>query len=212
MTEKGPRVVVFGAGGHGKVVCDVLLAGGVRVEGFIDDHAAPGTRVLDLPVLGGRAWLLENGGPFEVALGIGKNEWRAESAAFCTAHRLPLRTAVHPTAAVSASARLGPGTAVMACAAVNPDAVVGTGVIVNTGAVVEHDAKIGDFAHLSPNSAMGGNVTIGAFAHVGVGASLLPGVCVGDGTVVGGGAVVVRDLPAHVVARGVPARVARTIG
>lgn len=39
-----------------------------------------------------------------------------------------------------------------------------------------------------------------------------PGVTIGDHTVVGAGAVVTRDLPAGVVAMGVPARVIREIG
>ena len=39
-----------------------------------------------------------------------------------------------------------------------------------------------------------------------------PGVTIGDDTVVGAGAVVTHDLPAGVVALGVPARVVREIG
>jgi sugar O-acyltransferase (sialic acid O-acetyltransferase NeuD family) len=202
------RVVVFGGGGHGKVVCDILLAAGARVEGFIDDQ--PKTEVLGLPVLGARAWLLEHP-RYHVALGVGDNARRATIAAFCETNNLVLTTAIHPRATVASSARIGAGAAIMAGAIINPDAILGAGVIVNTGAVVEHDNHIGAFAHISPNAALGGNVRIGDGAHIGIGATVLPGVCVGDGTVVGGGAVVVRDLPAHVVARGVPARVARRL-
>ncbi len=39
-----------------------------------------------------------------------------------------------------------------------------------------------------------------------------PGVTIGQDTVVGAGAVVTKDLPAGVVAAGVPARVLREIG
>jgi hypothetical protein len=39
-----------------------------------------------------------------------------------------------------------------------------------------------------------------------------PNVTIGDDTVVGAGSVVTRDLPAGVVAAGVPARVIREIG
>jgi maltose O-acetyltransferase len=47
---------------------------------------------------------------------------------------------------------------------------------------------------------------------LGGGAIVCPGVTIGENTVVGAGAVVTRDLPAGVVAAGVPARVLREIG
>ncbi|MEW6900246.1 hypothetical protein [Trueperella pyogenes] len=44
---------------------------------------------------------------------------------------------------------------------------------------------------------------------LGAGVMVAPGVTIGENTVVGAGSVVVRDLPANVVAAGVPARVLR---
>jgi maltose O-acetyltransferase len=55
-------------------------------------------------------------------------------------------------------------------------------------------------------------ITIGDNVWLGGGAIVCPGVAIGDDTVVGAGAVVTRDLPAGVVAMGVPARVVREIG
>jgi maltose O-acetyltransferase len=54
-------------------------------------------------------------------------------------------------------------------------------------------------------------ITIGSGSWLGGGAIIGPGVTVGERTVVGAGAVVVRDLPADVVAVGNPARVIRTL-
>jgi maltose O-acetyltransferase len=55
-------------------------------------------------------------------------------------------------------------------------------------------------------------ITIGDNVWLGGGAIVCPGVAIGPDTVVGAGAVVTRDLPAGVVAAGVPARVLREIG
>ena len=55
-------------------------------------------------------------------------------------------------------------------------------------------------------------IVIGDNVWLGGGAIVCPNVTIGDDTVVGAGAVVTRDLPAGVVAGGVPARVIREIG
>ena len=53
---------------------------------------------------------------------------------------------------------------------------------------------------------------IGKNVWLGAGAIVLPGVTIGDNSVIGAGAVVSRDIPANVVAVGVPCRVLREIG
>ena len=55
-------------------------------------------------------------------------------------------------------------------------------------------------------------ITIADNVWLGGGVIVCPGVTIGQDTVVGAGAVVTKDLPAGVVAAGVPARVMRAIG
>lgn len=55
-------------------------------------------------------------------------------------------------------------------------------------------------------------ITIADNDWLGGGVIVCPGVTIGQDTVVGAGAVVTKDLPAGVVAAGVPARVRREIG
>jgi sugar O-acyltransferase (sialic acid O-acetyltransferase NeuD family) len=210
--------VVFGAGGHGKVVADMLLLRGVTVAGFVDDRAErTSSRIMGLPVLGNRDWLRRQAaaGPLAVALGIGtNNHGRREAAEFTRSCGAQLLTVVHPAAVVSPHAHLGPGTVVMAGAVINAEAHVGTGVVVNSGAVVEHDVIVEDFAFLAPNCSIGGAGRVGELALIGLGAVLLPLVSVGAETKIGAGAVVLRDIPAGVIASGVPAtvRLEKTVG
>jgi acetyltransferase-like isoleucine patch superfamily enzyme len=48
-------------------------------------------------------------------------------------------------------------------------------------------------------------------ASIGSGAVILAGVTIGECAMIGAGAVVTRDVPAHAVAKGVPARVGRDV-
>jgi sugar O-acyltransferase (sialic acid O-acetyltransferase NeuD family) len=205
-------VYVYGAGGHGKVVADVLRAEACPPVGFVDDECARST-ILGLPVLGVGDWLAATMKREEVgvALGIGDNWSRKRIADRCRNHGFQIVTAVHPSAVFSPTSKIGEGTVVMPLAMLNTDSLVGLGVIVNSGALIEHECIIGDYAHVSPNVSLGGRVHIGSFCLLGLGAVVLPGITVGSGSIIGAGAVVVRDIPDEVVAVGVPARIsART--
>lgn len=54
-------------------------------------------------------------------------------------------------------------------------------------------------------------ITVGNNVWIGAGSTILAGVTIGDNTVIGAGSVVTKDIPANVVALGVPCRVKREI-
>jgi sugar O-acyltransferase (sialic acid O-acetyltransferase NeuD family) len=202
-------LLVFGAGGHGKVVADVGRSAGLVLAGFLDDDSSrDGTTFWGTSVIHWERFLRERARWPGVALGlgIGTNAIREESLQRLRAAGLEVATLVHASAVVAPSATLGEATVVMAGAVVNPDATVGEGSIVNSGAIVEHDCRLGRFVHLSPNAALGGTVRIGDRAHIGLGAVILPGLSVGADVRVGAGAVVNRDVPDGLTVVGVPAR------
>ncbi len=111
----------------------------------------------------------------------------------------------HPSAAVSSSAVLGDGTMIGPGAVVNADAELGKGCIVNSGAIVEHECRLGSFVHLSPGAVLGGGAVVGDRSWVCLGASVSDHVSIGADTTIGAGAAVIRDIPDHVLAVGIPA-------
>lgn len=204
--------LILGAGGHGKVVADILQCCATRVVGFLDDDPALwGTRQFGLPVLGpieNHAWNHQSNG---LIIGVGSIEARKQIVRRLGPRAEPLwRNAIHPRAVVARSARLGVGVTVAAGAVVNPDVVLGDHVIVNTGAGVDHDCIVAAFAHVGPGVYLAGGVHIGREVLVGIGATVIPGRHVGDGAVVGAGAVVTRDVPDNATVVGVPAQVRAT--
>lgn len=206
-------LLVYGCGGHGKVVADAARAAGWDVIGFADDdetHA--GRDVIGIPVAAiGSDMVLElcraRGAAAVVALG--SNDARRRAYESLQAAGIALATVVHPAATVAPSASLGPGTVVFAGAVINPDTRIGANVIINTAASIDHDNNIGDHAHISPGVHTGGTVTIGEGTHVGIGAIIRNNIVIGAWSIIGAGAVVVRPIPGRVVAHGTPARVRR---
>ena len=54
-------------------------------------------------------------------------------------------------------------------------------------------------------------ITIGNNVWIGAGVHICPGVTIGDNAVIGAGSVVVKDIPPHALACGVPCKVVRYI-
>ena len=202
------RLLLWGAGGHGKVVYDVVVASGAFEEvAVIDDD--PVRRFDGLPVAGTSEALaaLRRKGYESCLVSIGPNLTRAKCYRTAVAHGFYGATAIHSSAVVSPSATIGAGTVVMPNAVINAGAQIGQNCIINTGAIVEHDCRIADHVHISPRVVLGGAVTVGRYAHIGIGAVVLPGAAAGEESVVGAGAVVLKEAPAHCTVVGVPAKV-----
>lgn len=198
-------LLIFGAGGHGRVVADAaLLAGHWRRLLASDRNPARCSGELLAGVALLRPEEAAAAAATAVHVAIGNAASREKEVAALAAG--VLTTVVHPRATVSAQAQVAPGCFIAAQAVVAPGARLGTAVIVNHGAVVDHDVTVGDFSHIAPLAALGGGVQIGRRVLVGSGASILPGVRVGDDVVIGAGAVVLDHVPEPGSYAGVPAR------
>jgi sugar O-acyltransferase (sialic acid O-acetyltransferase NeuD family) len=208
------RVVVIGAGGHGREVAGVLAAlgtgeaGAATVAGFLDDDpGVSGTSVAGVPVLGAVA---SAGARSEsLALGVGYPEVKARLVRRLEAVEAAWPVLVHPAASVGERVALGRGTLIQAGAVLTVDIAAGDFVTVNAGATISHDCRLDDYATVSPGAHLGGAVVAEEGAFIGIGASVHQGVRIGAWSVVGAGAVVIEDVPACAVVAGVPARIVR---
>ncbi|NJP07107.1 MAG: serine O-acetyltransferase [Chloroflexaceae bacterium] len=103
---------------------------------------------------------------------------------------------------------------------IHPGARIGCGFFIDhgMGVVIGETTEIGDWVTLYQGVTLGGtgkqvgkrHPTLKDHVIVGVGASVLGAITIGEASRVGGGAVVVKDVPPHSTAVGVPARVVAT--
>jgi UDP-perosamine 4-acetyltransferase len=203
-------VVIYGAGGHGKVVADVLERDpAIEVIGWLDDDPRRvGAAFFGHPVLGGLAEVprLLARGVGHAVVAIGDNPSRERLARVLAGHGMAFARAVHPAAQLGRGVTVGAGAVIMAGEVVNADSTIGEHAIVNTGATVDHDCRVGRAAHVAVGAHLAGGVTVGDLTLIALGAGVGPNVAVGARVVVGAGAVVLDDLPDDARAVGIPAR------
>lgn len=206
-------MVVWGASGHARVVADAARShAALSIVGFIDDSAQRKGELFEgSQVLGGRDLLarLLADGIRNIHVAIGHCGARLELSELALVQGFQLRTIIHPRSVVAPGVSLDDGTFVAAGVVVNVGCRVGKSVILNTSCSVDHECMIADGVHIGPGCHLGGNARVGRGAWIGIGASVSHQIEVGEGSIIGAGSVVVTDIPAGVVAYGVPARVVR---
>lgn len=184
------RLVIIGAGGHGKVIADNAVKNGYSEVCFVDDHAEG--MCLGFPVIGTSASLEAlNDGKTDFIIGIGSNQIRKKIA---QRFNLPWISLIHPSAQIAIGVTIEPGTVVMAGAVINAAAKIGAHCIINTGAIVEHDNVLGDYVHLSPQVALSGTVSVGECSWLGTGTVAINNIEICANVTVGAGSVIIRNI------------------
>lgn len=216
MSSNKKKLLVFGAGGHGKSALDTLRAEGkYEVLGLVDSTRQKGYRVLGTQVLGGESDLPEilqqlACSNFFIAVGDNFQRSAISNRLLETFPDIAFVSTVHPSAVVSPSAELGAGSIVMAGAVISAQSTISAGCIINTRASIDHDCTLAPFSSLAPGATLGGEVDVGRCSSVGLGSSVSQQVKIGADTVIGTGSAVVSEIPESVVAYGCPCKVIRS--
>ena len=137
------NIAIWGAGGHAKVVADVLRLSGCEIVGFLDNvnNDRKGQSFYGSAVLGGDEVLedLLRQGIRDIIVAFGDNKLRLQAAHQLLIMGFRLATAIHPKAVCAEDASIGEGSLVCAGAVIGPSSKVGRNAIVNTQASIDHD-------------------------------------------------------------------------
>ena len=196
-TEKN-KLIIFGAGGHGKVIADIASLNDYREIVFLDDDESI-KECGGYPVVGKISGGLEMDGDKIVAIGNHEIRERIQK-------RIKVVTLIHPSAIIAKDVRIGDGTVVMAGAVINPGAVIGNGCIINTSSSVDHDCSLEDYVHISVGAHVCGTVCIGPHTWIGAGSVINNNLTICSNVMIGSGAVVVSNIVEPGTYIGVPAK------
>ena len=198
------RLVIIGAGGHGRVIADIASKQAVYKELiFLDDSDSVNDKV---SVTGKVSEVEQYITDSDFVVAIGNNRVRADIQNRLEKKGASFAILVHPNAVIGDRVELGRGTVVMAGAVINSCAKIGNGVIINTCSSVDHDCTIDDYTHVSVGAHIAGTVNVGKNVFICAGATVINNVDICDDCTVGAGAVVVGRISEAGTYIGVPAK------
>ena len=203
-------IVLLGAGGHGRVLLDILLQQSYEVLAIADPAFKKIQSLTNIPLIDDQAVVKYS--PDEVLLvnglgSVGDTGKRQHLYEYFKTRGYKFATVTHASAVISPRTELGEGVQVMAGAIVQTSVNIASNSIINTKATVEHDCTVGAHVHIASGAILCGGIQIGDGAHIGAGATIIQGLSIGKRSIVGAGAVVIKDMPEAAVVVGVPARI-----
>jgi sugar O-acyltransferase (sialic acid O-acetyltransferase NeuD family) len=215
MTES-KKIYFLGAGGHARVLIDILGAVGIVPTAIFDSNPLKvGASHCGIPIIGAQedALMLAplqslfvntiGNNPLTGNAGLLNRKLTYEA---FKSRGFNFLTIVSRDAKVSDDVSLLEGCQIVNRSLIHPNSKIGCDTIVNTGASIDHDCVVGSHTHIAPAAVLCGGVRVGDECHIGARAVVTPGVCIGDSVVVGAGAVVLSDIKPGCTVAGNPAQ------
>ena len=191
----GKNVIVIGAGGHAKVIADIIKKSGDEIVGFLDDNAdIQGNTIFDGKIVLGDTSeeSVKKYSDCYFIIGIGSNRVRKIISEKYS--NLKWYTAIHPNSIIGCDVSINEGTAVMAGTVINTGTVVGRHCIVNTCSSLDHDNILEDYVHISPGSHLAGTVKINEGTWICAGVTIINNITIGKNNIIGAGATVIKNI------------------
>lgn len=198
-------IIIIGAGGHAKVIADIIYKSGDNLIGFLDDNLSlQGKKIyLDKKVIG-TTKDIDKYKEYYFVIGIGNNSIRKK---INNENNLKLYTAIHPSAIIAQDVKIGTGSVIMAGVVINPGTVIGKNCIINTCSSLDHDNLLEDYVHISPGAHLAGTVSVKEGTWICTGAIIKNNITIGKNNIIGAGGVVIKDIiEENATYIGVPAR------
>lgn len=200
------RLIIIGAGGHGKVVADIAMKMNRWLDiSFLDDDINK-KEVLGLKVIGNISDAFSYFDIADIFVAIGNNTEREKIQQSLEDKGAIIPVLIHPDAVIGQQVHIEIGTVIMPGVIINCCTKIGKGCIINTGAIIDHDNVIEDYVHISPGSSLAGNVKVGKKTWIGIGSVVSNNISICSNCILGAGTVAINDISEPGTYIGIPAR------
>ena len=209
------NIVIFGSGGHAKVIVDIIeKQGKYNISGFIDGHHQKNSIIMGYKVIGDESSFKDIFFSYKIyggIIGIGDNSTRAKvrDKIIKIIPNFKFVNCVHPKSVLGKDTTLGEGNVIMPGAIINASSRIKNHCILNTNSSLDHDCLMSDFSSIAPNASVGGNVKIGNYSAIGIGANIFNSVNIGYNCIIGGGSLVCHDTNDNSINYGSPSKFIR---
>ena len=199
------KLLIIGAGGHGRVVADIASrTGQYESIAFLDDEV-PNTPLL-YPYLGDCTKADHLFSDYELFVAIGNGNVRRRMLEHYSALGANIATLIAPDAVIAADVKVDEGTVIMPGAIINTGTSIGKGVIVNTASSIDHDCLVEEYCHVAVGAHLCGTVHIEPWTWIGAGATVINNIRICQGCIIGAGAVVIKNIESIGTYVGIPAK------
>jgi sugar O-acyltransferase (sialic acid O-acetyltransferase NeuD family) len=196
------NISIIGAGGHSKVIIDIIHElGNYNIIGIYDDNKTgyfSGIKII------GKISEIENKKSDYFIIGIGNDKIRKKIA---EEYQLKWATLIHPKTIISKTAIIKEGTVICAGAIIQTEVEIGKHCIINTNCNIDHESIIENYCSICPSSTICGQVKVGESSFIGANSTIIQTIEVGKECIIGAGSVVIRNIPNNSKAVGNPAKI-----
>ena len=197
------KLIIIGAGGHGKVVANIATLNGYKEIYFLDDDTSK-KDIGKYQIIGTTKDIDRYKNEYDFFIAIGNNQIRKKISMLLLDNNIKPVSLIHPSAVIDDTVQIGYGVVIMANAVINANTMIGNSVIVNTASSIDHDCIINDYVHISPGVHIAGNVHIGEETWLCIGSIIINNITIGANVIVGAGSVVIKNIKESGMYIGIP--------
>ena len=210
------KIIIFGAGGHHKVILSELkklndfnVLAIIGKEGNIVKSDAPENETYSLQELDKLSSLIDSNTYGIVAVGFNYLRQKIVDDVSKNLKNLKWATIISKDSIVSPDVSIDEGSVVVSGSIVNTHTKIGKHCIINTGSCIEHENIFDDYVSCGPKVTTGGNVKIKSSSFIGMRSVIQHKISIGKNTVIGANSFVNSDCGDNMIYYGNPAEFIR---